>query len=151
MPSTINAAVGGIINTADSSGALNIQTSGVTAISITSGQAVTLASALPVGSGGTGATTLAGANIAVFNVSNIFTAAQTFRAANAVRSEVTSVQDAIVIAGRAGGSSSYAVTFTPATLSANRTATMPDASGTVVLNTQNSGANINLDALFGGF
>lgn len=43
MASTINAAVGGIVSTADSSGALNIQTSGTTAISITSGQAVTFA------------------------------------------------------------------------------------------------------------
>ena len=43
MASTINAAVGGIIQTADASGALNIQTSGTTAISITSGQAVSFA------------------------------------------------------------------------------------------------------------
>jgi len=42
---------------------------------------------LPIANGGTGASTLAGANIAVFNVSNTFTAAQTFRAANAIRSE----------------------------------------------------------------
>lgn len=57
---------------------------------------------------------------------NIFTAAQTFRAANAIRSEAASTQDAVVIAGRAGGSSSYAVTLTPATLSANRTLTLPE-------------------------
>jgi hypothetical protein len=73
MPSTINAAVGGIINTADASGALNIQTSGVTAISISSGQAVTLASALPVGSGGTGATTITG--VLKGNGTSAFTAA----------------------------------------------------------------------------
>jgi len=63
---------------------------------------------------------------AVTNASNIFTAAQTFRAANAIRSEAASTQDAIVVAGRAGGSSSYAVTLTPATLSASRTFTLPD-------------------------
>jgi len=73
MPSTINAAVGGIIQTADTSGALNIQTSGVTAITISSGQAVTLASALPVGSGGTGATTITG--IVKGNGTSAFTAA----------------------------------------------------------------------------
>jgi hypothetical protein len=55
-----------------------------------------------------------------------FTAAQTFRAANAIRSEAASTQDAIVIAGRAGGSNSYAVTLTPATLSASRTLTLPE-------------------------
>ncbi len=63
---------------------------------------------------------------AVTNASNIFTAAQTFRAANAIRSEAASTQDAIVVAGRAGGTSSYAVTLTPATLSASRTFTLPD-------------------------
>lgn len=64
--------------------------------------------------------------------SNTFTAAQTFRAANAVRSEAASTQDAVVLAGRAGGTSSYAVTLTPTTLSANRTLTLPDASGTIL-------------------
>lgn len=43
MASTINAATTGIISTADSSGALNIQTSGTTAISISATQAVTFA------------------------------------------------------------------------------------------------------------
>lgn len=62
---------------------------------------------------------------------NTFTAAQTFRAANAVRSEAASTQDAIVVAGRAGGTSSYAVTLTPTTLSANRTVTFPDETFTV--------------------
>lgn len=61
-----------------------------------------------------------------------FTAAQTFRAANAIRSEAASTQDAVVVAGRAGGTSSYAVTLTPTTLSANRTLTLPDASGTIL-------------------
>lgn len=64
-------------------------------------------------------------------VANVWTAAQTFRAANGVRSEAASTQDAVVIAGRAGGSGSLAATITPATLSANRTATLPDASGTL--------------------
>ena len=63
--------------------------------------------------------------------SNTFTAAQTFRAANAVRSEAASTQDAIVIAGRSGGTSSYAATLTPTTLSANRTVTIPDETFTV--------------------
>lgn len=61
-----------------------------------------------------------------------FTAAQTFRAANAVRSEAAATQDAIVLAGRAGGTSSFAATFTPTTLSANRTITIPDATTTMV-------------------
>jgi hypothetical protein len=74
-----------------------------------------------------------GGNAAVTNASNIFTAAQTFRAANAIRSEAASTQDAIVIAGRAGGTSSFAATLTPATLSASRTVTVPDGGGNYTL------------------
>jgi hypothetical protein len=73
-----------------------------------------------------------GGNAAVTNASNIFTAAQTFRAASAIRSEAASTQDAVVVAGRAGGTSSFAVTVTPTTLSANRTLTLPDATTTIV-------------------
>jgi hypothetical protein len=43
MASTINAAVGGVVITSDSSGALNIQVGGVTAIEIGANQSVTLA------------------------------------------------------------------------------------------------------------
>ena len=41
-------------------------------------------------------------------------------------------QDAIIIAGRAGGTSSYAATLTPTTLTASRTITIPDATTTMV-------------------
>ena len=68
----------------------------------------------------------------VLGAAQTFTAAQTFRAANAIRSEAASTQDAVVVAGRAGGTSSYAATITPTTLSANRTLTIPDASGTIL-------------------
>lgn len=65
--------------------------------------------------------------------SQIFTTAQTFRAASAVRSEAASTQDAVILAGRAGGTNSYAITLTPTTLSGNQTITFPDATGTVGL------------------
>jgi hypothetical protein len=68
---------------------------------------------------------------AITSAAQTFTAAQTFRASNAIRSEVASTQDAIVIAGRAGGTSSYAATLTPTTLSANRTVTVPDETFTI--------------------
>ena len=67
----------------------------------------------------------------VTGTANTFTAAQTFRAASAVRSEAAATQDAVVLAGRAGGTNSYAVTLTPTTLSASRTVTLPDAATTV--------------------
>lgn len=62
---------------------------------------------------------------------NFFGGVTTFRAANAIRSEAASTQDAIVIAGRAGGTSSYAVTLTPATLASNTTLTLPNVTDTV--------------------
>jgi hypothetical protein len=81
---------------------------------------------------------LTGTNILglVTGTANTFTAAQTFRAASAVRSEAASTQDAVVLAGRAGGSDSYAVTLTPTTLSASRTMTLPNADTTVPVFTQ---------------
>jgi hypothetical protein len=81
---------------------------------------------------------LTGTNILglVTGTANTFTAAQTFRAANAVRSEAASTQDAVVLAGRAGGTNSYAVTLTPTTLSASRTMTLPNADTTVPVFTQ---------------
>lgn len=61
MPTTLNAdtVVGGAIITGDTSGVLELQAAGSTKATI-SGSGVTLSSALPVGSGGTGATTLTG-------------------------------------------------------------------------------------------
>jgi len=41
-------------------------------------------------------------------------------------------QDGVALTGRAGGTSSYEVTLTPTTLSADRTLTLPDTAGTVV-------------------
>lgn len=60
-----------------------------------------------------------------------FTTAQTFRAANSVRAEAAATQDAVVLAGGAAGTSSYAVTLTPTTLSASRTITLPNITTTM--------------------
>ena len=70
MTATVNASTSaGVVVTSDTSGALALQTAGTTALSISSGQVVTLTNALPIASGGTGSTTLAGANIATTNSS----------------------------------------------------------------------------------
>lgn len=74
--------------------------------------------------------------VATIGTAQTFTAAQTFRAANAIRSEAASTQDAVVIAGRAGGTGSFAVTLTPTTLTASRTVTLPDANTTIPVATQ---------------
>jgi len=58
---------------------------------------------------------------------NAFTGANTFyNATGQTFGTATSTQDGIILAGRAGGSSSYRVTLTPTTLSASRTLTLPD-------------------------
>ena len=67
MAVTINADNGvssgsaGLKQTADSTGVLALQTNGTTAVSISTGQVVTLTNALPVASGGTGATSASAA------------------------------------------------------------------------------------------
>ncbi len=71
--------------------------------------------------------------VATIGTAQTFTAAQTFRAANAVRSEAASTQDAVVIAGRAGGTNSYAITLTPTTLSSSTTLTLPNVNSTVAV------------------
>jgi hypothetical protein len=55
-------------------------------------------------------------------------AAQTFTGTQTV--EAASTQDAVKIAGRAGGASSYAVTLTPATLAGSVTLTLPSSQAT---------------------
>lgn len=69
--------------------------------------------------------------LSAIGLAQTWTAAQTFRAAAAVRSEAAATQDAMVLAGRAGGTGSYAVTLTPTTLTANRTVTFPDAATSI--------------------
>jgi len=57
MAVTINASTSaGLVQTADTSGVLALQTAGTTAVSVSSGQVVTLTNALPAASGGTGLT-----------------------------------------------------------------------------------------------
>lgn len=153
MASTINAAVGGIVNTADSSGALNIQTSGVTAISISSGQAVTFASALPVGSGGTGATTLtgvlkgngtsaftaatAGTDYVAPGTATTFTATQTFNGSSSALAMVVAdtAETTTISATAATGTINYDVTtqsvlYYTTNASANWTVNFRASSGT---------------------
>jgi hypothetical protein len=97
-------------------------------LTIANGKTLTANNSLTLA--GTDATTMTfpstSQTIAGLGLTQTFTAAQTFRAASAIRSEAASTQDAIVIAGRAGGSNSYAITLTPATLAASRTLTLPE-------------------------
>ena len=61
-------------------------------------------------------------------------AAQTFTGVQTVQAAAT--QDAVALAGRAGGTGSYKSTITPTALSASRTVTLPNADTTVPVATQ---------------
>lgn len=78
-----------------------------------------------------------GGNAATQPGNNAFTGANTFyNSSGQVFGTGTSTQDGIILAGRAGGSSSYRVTLTPTTLTASRTVTLPDADTTIPVATQ---------------
>lgn len=75
-----------------------------------------------------------GGNAATQPGNNNFTGANTFyNATGQTFGTATTTQDGIILAGRAGGSSSFRVTMQPTTLTASRTLTLPDATGTVAL------------------
>lgn len=68
---------------------------------------------------------------------NAFTGANTFyNATGQTFGTATAAQDGIILAGRAGGTSTYRVTITPTTLAGNRTVTLPDANTTIPVATQ---------------
>lgn len=49
-----------------------------------------------------------------------------------ITARTASTQDGVALAGRAGGTSTYEVTLTPTTLTADRTLTLPNVSGTAI-------------------
>jgi len=73
-----------------------------------------------------------GGSAAAFN-GGITCAAITSTSASGITTHAAATQDAIALVGRAGGTSSYVATLTPGTLTASRTFTLPDLSGTVVV------------------
>jgi hypothetical protein len=62
-----------------------------------------------------------------------FTGAVVATTASGIKTLQAATQDGIALLGRAGGTSSYSATITPATLTASRTVTVPDATGTMGL------------------
>jgi len=90
-------------------------------------------------SGAWSSTVLAALGVAqTFSALNTFTAGVTVSGAaidhthsTGITTRAAATQDAIALAGRAGGTSSYVGTLTPTTLTASRTWTFPDAAITV--------------------
>lgn len=152
MPTTINAdtVVGGAIITGDTSGQLALQAAGSTQVTVT-GSGVTLANALPVGSGGTGATTLAGANIATTNAANTFTATQTFSGSSSTLGTVLTdtAEVCTVSATAATGTINYDVTtqsvlYYTSNASANWTVNFRGSSGTSLNTLMSTGQSLTV-------
>ena len=84
-------------------------------------------------SNGTTWTSAALSGVVTPSANNAFTGANTFYNATGQAFAPATTNDGIILQGRAGGSSSYRVTFATATLSANRTLTFPDATDTAAV------------------
>lgn len=80
----------------------------------------------------TSAPSVIGSDI-IGSADNAFTGANTFyNATGQTVGTATAANDGIVLQGRAGGTGTFRNTLVPGTLSANRTITLPDTTGTVV-------------------
>jgi hypothetical protein len=79
-----------------------------------------------------------GGNAATQPGNNAFTGANTFyNSTGQTFGTGTSTQDGFIVGGRSGGSSSFRLTLTPATLSASRTVTFPDPGGNYTVGFRN--------------
>lgn len=115
-----------IIN-ADATYTLTIKASGQTGVTFSAGQTGTVAF------NGTDYVLIGSSGNVSLSSNNAFTGANTFYNATGQAFAPATTNDGIILQGRAGGSSSYRVTFITATLSANRTLTFPDATDTAAV------------------
>ena len=106
---------------------------------------------LPIANGGTGATTLAGANIAVVNVANTFTGTQTFSGTSSAIAKVfnNSAEVATVSATAATGTINYDITtqsvlYYTSNASANWTVNFRGSSGTSLNTLMSTGQSMTV-------
>lgn len=66
------------------------------------------------------------------NTTNTITGATIFRNSAGFRTEQADTKDSVIVQGGSGGTNSYSVTLIPATLSGNRTLTLPDGTGNLI-------------------
>jgi hypothetical protein len=139
-PSSISASVSSI----------TFGSTGLTPSTATSG-AVTVAGTLAVANGGTGATTLAGANIAVVNVANTFTGTQTFSGTSSATAIVLNdaAEVVTVSATAATGTINYDITtqsvlYYTTSASANWTVNFRASSGTSLNTLMSTGQSMTV-------
>jgi hypothetical protein len=118
---------------------------------ITSSGTITLAGTLAVANGGTGATTLAGANIPVVNVANTFTGTQTFSGSSSATAIVLNdaAEVATVSATAATGTIAYDITtqsvlYYTSNASANWTVNFRASSGTSLNTLMSTGQSMTV-------
>jgi hypothetical protein len=141
-----------LVSTGDTTGTLVLQTNGTTtAVTIATNQVVTLAQPLPVASGGTGATTLAAANIPVTNVANTFTGTQTFSGSSSAQAIVLNdaAEVATISATAATGTIAYDITtqsvlYYTSNASANWTVNFRGSSGTSLNTLMSTGQSMTV-------
>jgi hypothetical protein len=150
MAVNINAdtVVGGAVVTADASGQLALQGGGVTQITVSS-SGVTLAAPLPAAQGGTGATSLAAANIPATNAASTFTATQTFSGSSSALAMVLNdaAEVCTISATAATGTINYDVTtqsvlYYTSNASANWTVNFRASSGTTLNTAMSTGQSV---------
>jgi hypothetical protein len=129
---------------------ISFGSTGLTPSTATNG-AVTVAGTLAIANGGTGANTLAGANIAVVNVANTFTGTQTFSGTSSVLSMVLNnvAEVATVSATAATGTIAYDITtqsvlYYTSNASANWTVNFRGSSGTSLNTLMSTGQSMTV-------
>lgn len=132
---------------------ISFGTTGLTPSTATSG-AVTVAGTLAIANGGTGASTLAGANIPVTNVANTFTGLQTFAGTSSNADLKTSniLETATVSATAATGTINYDITtqsvlYYTSNASANWTVNFRGSSGTSLDTIMATGESLSVSFL----
>lgn len=129
---------------------ISFGSTGLTPSTATSG-AVSVAGTLAVANGGTGATTLAGANIPVTNVANTFTATQTFSGSTSALAAVLTdaAEVATISATAATGTINYDITtqsvlYYTSNASANWTVNFRASSGTSLNTAMSTGQSVTV-------
>jgi hypothetical protein len=103
--------------------ALGVNTGSAGAVVVNGGDLGTPSAGVITNLSGTGSININGTVGATTPTTGVFTTAKAIAA---------STQDAVQLQGRAGGTGSYVATITPTTLTASRTLTIPDATGTIL-------------------
>jgi hypothetical protein len=129
---------------------ISFGSTGLTPSTATSG-AVTVAGTLAIANGGTGATTLAGANIPVTNVANTFTGTQTFSGSSSALAAVLTdaAEVATISATAATGTINYDITtqsvlYYTSNASANWTTNFRASSGTSLNTAMSTGQSVTV-------